>query len=115
MADVIGAGTFPIIIGIILAISSVIFIIKPDPSPDWPSAWPLLEIAFAIAVMIAYAQLLPEVGFIISTAVATTYLTWRLGSRPLNSVLIGLLTSVGIYVVFRLILGLSLAKGPFGF
>ncbi|QFS96319.1 Tripartite tricarboxylate transporter TctB family protein [Labrenzia sp. THAF191b] len=115
MADVIGPSTFPIIIGVILAVCSTVFILKPDPAPDWPSAGPLLEIAFAVAVMLAYAHLLPELGFVISTAIATTYLTWRLGSKPLNSVVIGVATSIGIYVVFRLILGLSLAKGPLGF
>ena len=115
MADVIGPSTFPIIIALILAICSAIFVLKPDPSPDWPTSGPLIEIAFAVAVMVAYAQLLPDVGFLIATAVATTYLTWRLGSKPLSSVLIGVLTSVGIYVVFHLILGLSLARGPFGF
>ena len=114
MVDAIGASTFPIIIGCILALCSVIFVLKPDPAPDWPAAGSLVEIAFAVAILFAYAQILPELGFVISTALATTYLTWRLGSTPLWSVLIGAATSIGIYVVFRLILGLSLAKGPFG-
>lgn len=65
--------------------------------------------------MIAYALALPEVGFLIATAVAAAYLTWRLGTKPIQSLLVGVLTSVGIYVIFRLILGLSLARGPFGF
>ena len=34
---------------------------------------------------------------------------------PFGGRLVGIGTSVGIYVVFRLILGLSLARGPFGF
>ncbi|MEJ2015525.1 MAG: tripartite tricarboxylate transporter TctB family protein, partial [Limibacillus sp.] len=75
----------------------------------------LAEIALAALVMIAYAMALPQAGFIIATAVASAYLTWRLGSKPLWSVVIGVGTSLGIYVVFRLILGLSLARGPFGF
>ncbi len=43
------------------------------------------------------------------------YLAWRLGSSVLESVLVGLGTSVGIYAIFHLVLGLSLARGPFGF
>lgn len=115
MVDAIGPSTFPIIIGMILAICSVVFVLKPDPAPDWPSAGPLLEIAFAVSAMLVYAHLLPKLGFVVSTALATTYLTWRLGSKPLGSVVIGVGTSIGIYIVFRLILGLSLAKGPLGF
>ena len=62
-----------------------------------------------------YAELLPEVGFLIATAFASAYLTWRLGTKPLQSVVVGVLTSVGIYVIFHLVLGLSLARGPLGF
>jgi len=46
---------------------------------------------------------------------ATAYLSWRLGTKPLSSLVTGVATSAGIYLVFHLILGLSLAKGPLGF
>ncbi|MCB1402853.1 MAG: tripartite tricarboxylate transporter TctB family protein, partial [Rhodobacteraceae bacterium] len=58
---------------------------------------------------------LPQVGFLIATAVTAAYLSWRLGTAPLYAVAAGIAISIGIYVVFHLILGLSLAKGPFGF
>lgn len=114
-SDIVGPTVFPIIIGVVLALSAIYFIIRPDPSPSWPASARLFEIAMAVAVMVLYAVLLPVVGFVIATAVASAYLTWRLGSPPLQSLLVGALTSVGIYVIFRLILGLSLAKGPLGF
>jgi putative tricarboxylic transport membrane protein len=52
---------------------------------------------------------------VIATAIAAAYLTWRLGTGLLWSVLYGVLTALGIYVVFHLVLGLSLAEGPLGF
>jgi putative tricarboxylic transport membrane protein len=52
---------------------------------------------------------------VIATVFATAYLSWRLGTKPLNSLVTGVATSAGIYLVFHLILGLSLAKGPLGF
>ncbi len=113
--DVVGPKMFPIIIGTVLGLSSLWFILRPDPSPHWPGAGRLFEIGMAVAVMIAYAIMLPQIGFVIATAVASAYLTWRLGTRPLQSLVAGVATSLGIYVVFRLILGLSLAKGPLGF
>ena len=115
ISDPVGPRTFPIIIGVGLGLSSLAILIKPDVAPKWPAAARLLEIAMAMAVMVAYALLLPELGFVVATALAATYLTWRLGTAPLSSILVGVSTSVGIYAVFRLALGLSLARGPLGF
>ena len=115
LTDAVGPKMFPYIIATLMGLASLYFLLKPDPQPHWPSAGRLAEIALAALVMIAYAMALPQAGFIIATAVASAYLTWRLGSKPLWSVVIGVSTSLGIYVVFRMILGLSLARGPFGF
>ena len=115
LTDAVGPKMFPYIIAAVMGLASVYFLAKPDPEPHWPRAGRLAEIGFAALVMFAYAQALPELGFIIATAIAASYLTWRLGSRPLESLVIGVGTSVGIYVIFRLLLGLSLARGPFGF
>ena len=65
--------------------------------------------------LVAYTYALPSLGFVISTALAAAFLSWRLGTEPWKAVLAGVTTSLGIYVVFKLILGLSLAVGPFGF
>jgi putative tricarboxylic transport membrane protein len=115
MTDVIGPRAFPYIIGTVLAICSLYFLLRPDAEPDWPILVNLIEILFATAVMFLYAWSLSKVGFAIATVFATAYLSWRLGTRPLNALITGVATSAGIYVVFRLILGLSLAKGPLGF
>ena len=55
------------------------------------------------------------VQFVIATVFATAYLSWRLGTKPLNSLITGAATAIGIYVIFHMVLGLSLAKGPLGF
>ncbi len=115
LTDAVGPKAFPWIIAALMALASLYFLLKPDPEPDWPRAGRLAEIGFAVLVMFAYAQLLPVLGFVIATTLAAGYLTWRLGSTPLQSVVIGVATSVGIYVIFRLVLGLSLARGPLGF
>ncbi|MGB8624054.1 MAG: tripartite tricarboxylate transporter TctB family protein [Paracoccaceae bacterium] len=115
LSDAVGPKAFPLIIAAVMGLSSVYFLLRPDPNPHWPAAGRLAEIGLAVLVMLAYAQALPELGFVISTAVAAAYLTWRLGTRPVPSVVTGVLTSLGIYVVFHLILGLSLARGPLGF
>ncbi|MCB9993180.1 MAG: tripartite tricarboxylate transporter TctB family protein [Hyphomicrobiaceae bacterium] len=115
MSDAVGPKTFPIIIGTILGLASLYIFVRPDAEPVWPRLGGLIEIFMAIVVLVAYAIALPELGFAITTAIATAYLSWRLGSPVWQSVLAGLLTSGGLYLVFRVILGLSLARGPLGF
>lgn len=113
--DSLGPKAFPILVGVVLAISACVPIFIPDPEPDWPASTQKLELVFAVLVMIAYALSLEELGFLTSTAVAAAVLSWRLGSSLLLALPTGLGIAVTIYTVFHLILGLSLAKGPLGF
>ncbi len=115
MSDPLGPKAFPILIGIVLAAAGLYPIFRPDPEPEWPARGRILEIVFAVAVMIAYANVLTEVGFVLSTAVASGLLSWRLGARPLKAAIAGVAIAVGIFVLFRLVLKLSLAVGPWGF
>ena len=115
ISDPVGPKVFPVIIGILLAVASAVIVLRPDAEPAWPAFIRLFEIAMAVAVLVAYALLLPRLGFVIATIFATAYLSWRLGTPPLKAGIAGVATSVTIYVIFRLILGLSLASGPFGF
>lgn len=109
--DPVGPKVFPFIIGGVLALSSVWFMLRPDDEPHWPEGAKLMEIAFAVAIMFAYAYTLTSVGFLVATAIASALLSWRLGAPPLSALIAGVCISGGIYVVFKLILGLSLAKG----
>ncbi len=115
MTDVVGPRTFPYILAVGLAIASMVIIVRPDSVAHWPAGRQLFELAMTIAVMGLYAWGLPSVGFILATSLATAYLTWRLGTSPVGSVVFGIGTAVGIYIVFKLLLGLSLAEGPWGF
>ncbi|WP_102226559.1 tripartite tricarboxylate transporter TctB family protein [Acidimangrovimonas sediminis] len=115
LTDTVGPKAFPFIIAGVLALASIAIILRPDAEPQWPALPRLVEILAAVVVMLIYAQTLKIVGFVIATTVASAYLSWRLGSKPLAAVLAGIGTAVGIYIVFHLALGLSLARGPFGF
>ena len=115
ISDPVGPRTFPIIIGVLVGLCGLAIMLKPDPDPEWPATGRMIEIAAAVIVLVAYAQLLPVLGFVISTAFAAAFLSWRLGAGPLQAAIAGVTISLGIYVVFHLILGLSLARGPLGF
>lgn len=114
ITDPLGPKMFPIILAVMLAAASVVSIIKPDDEPKWPARSALVEIGVTVVVLVAYAMLLPTIGFLIATAFTAGFLAWRLGTRPVQSCIAGVCTSVGIWLVFGQILGLSLAKGPLG-
>ncbi len=115
ISDPFGPKAFPYLVGGLLGLASLAIFLKPDKNPDWPALPRLLEIAVAGIVLAAYAMLLPEIGFVAATAMASFYLSWRLGAMLLAALLAGIAISVGIFVVFHLILGLTLARGPWGF
>ncbi|MBD3802849.1 MAG: tripartite tricarboxylate transporter TctB family protein [Thioclava sp.] len=115
LSDAVGPSGFPLIVAAVLGLSSIVIAIKPDAAPQWPSLGRLAELLAAVVMMVLYAELLPVLGFVIATALAAAYLSWRLGSGAIASVLTGVGSSVGIYVIFHLVFGLSLARGPLGF
>ncbi len=115
ISDPVGPRTFPIIIAVLVGLCGLAIVLRPDPDPDWPKIGRFIEIGAAVIVLVSYAQLLPVLGFIISTAFAAAFLSWRLGAGPVRAAIAGAAISVGIYVIFHLILGLSLARGPLGF
>ena len=115
LSDAVGPKAFPLIIAAILAISSLSIMLKPDAAPKWPDLSRFVELAASVVVMVLYAELLPVIGFVIATALGSMYLTWRLGSSAIGSVITGISISLGIYVIFHLVFGLSLARGPLGF
>lgn len=115
LSDAVGPKAFPYIIATILGLSSAVIALRPDPEPVWPPLGRFLEIVAAVVVMILYAEMLPVIGFVVATAFAAGYLGWRLGSTVIGACMTGVGTSVGIYVIFHLVLGLSLARGPLGF
>ena len=115
IVDPLGPRSFPIIIGALLAISALVILARPDPEPEWPAASGFAELGLAVAVLVGYALLLQPLGFVPATTLGAAALSWRLGARPLWAIVGGVGIAVGIYVIFHLVLGLSLARGPLGF
>lgn len=113
--DPLGPKAFPLVIAALVALSSVVMLVKPDRNPAWPNLKKWLEMAVTVGVMVAYAVVLPELGFVLSSALLAGFMVQRLGGTPLQSVVGGIVMSVGIFVVFTYALGLSLARGPWGF
>jgi putative tricarboxylic transport membrane protein len=112
MFDKLGPKAFPYIVGIGLLISAGFVIIKPDPEPGWPKAGTLLALAFATLVLVGYAYALKPMGFLFPTAIAAAVLSYQISPRPLPAILTGVGLSVGLFVIFKYGLGLSLFALP---
>ena len=112
LADPVGSKTFPIMIGIAAIICGLVMIIKPDEDPEWPELSGLLKLGFATIVMIAYAYALMPFGFLLTTAIAAAVLAWMIEPRPLPAAIAGIGLSVGLFVVFKYMLGLGLKPLP---
>ena len=115
ISDHIGPKTYPYIVSFFLISSSLFLIFKPDTKPKWPKLGKIIEILMTALILIMYAIFLPIVGFVFSTFFASSFISWRLGAKLSSAFTAGLLISVTIFILFRKILGLSLATGPFGF
>ena len=113
--DPLGPKAFPLVIAGVMGISGLVMIFKPDAEPHWPGAVEAGRTGRHRGRVHRLCANLPIAGFVLSTAVATAFLCWRLGGTTRQSLIGGVSIAVGIYAVFQHVLGLNLAKGPWGF
>ena len=115
LSDPVGPKTFPMLLGGIGALCGVLIALKPDvPGPSWPGVRTCCALLLAVAVLLGYAHALKPLGFLIPTAVASAVLSYQIRPKALPALLTGIGLSVGLYLVFRFLLGLSLAAVPKG-
>ena len=115
ISDHIGPKIYPYMVSFFLITSSLFLVIKPDIKPLWPKFSKIVEILMTALILIMYAIFLPVIGFVFSTFFASSFISWRLGAKLISAFTAGLIISVTIFILFRKVLGLSLATGPLGF
>ena len=113
-SDPLGSRAFPMGVGLVAALCGLAMMWRPDDEPDWPALRSLGALAVATVALVAYAYALRPLGFLLPTAVAAALLSFQIAPRPVAAVLTGIGLSVGLYVLFRLLLGLSLQGFPAG-
>ncbi|MGC1429614.1 MAG: tripartite tricarboxylate transporter TctB family protein [Albidovulum sp.] len=110
--DKLGPKAFPIIVGVGAILSAAVLFLRPDTEPNWPDLSVLVALGSATAVLVAYAYALKPMGFIVPTAIAAGVLSYQISPRPKYAVLVGIGLSVGLFVVFKYMLGLGLFAFP---
>lgn len=114
LADPVGPKAFPMMIGAVAAISALVMMIKPDPSPQWPVARTFGALFVALLVLVGYAYALKPFGFILPTAVTAAILSYQISPRALPAILTGTGLSIGLFVLFKYALKLGLVPFPKG-
>ncbi|MDX1755289.1 MAG: tripartite tricarboxylate transporter TctB family protein [Marinobacter sp.] len=113
-AETVGPETFPTLLAIVLAVSSLYLMVKPDPDAAWPLGRTAGELVLAVVILVAYAFVMEPLGFVAATTLAVGTLAWRMGARPLPAFLTGVSAAVVVFVIFNYGLSLSLPAGPLG-
>ena len=98
---------FPMLIGGVAAICSLMLIFKPDPDPQWPATRTFAAMGCAVVVLAVYAVLLSPLGFILPTIFAAGILSYQISPRVGPAVLTGFGLSIGLFVLFKYALGLG--------
>jgi putative tricarboxylic transport membrane protein len=98
---------FPLMIGGVAALCSLILIFKPDPDPDWPAWRTFAAMGIAAIVLAIYAVLLTPLGFVLPTMIAAGILSYQISPRAGPAILSGIGLSVGLFVLFKYALGLG--------
>ena len=98
---------FPLLIGGVAAVCSLVILFKPDPDPDWPASRTWIAMAIAVLVLAIYAVLLKPLGFLLPTAIAAGILSFQISPRAGPAALSGIGLSLGLFVLFRYALGLG--------
>lgn len=114
-AEGIGPHVFPTLLAVVLGLSSLYLIVRPDPDNAWPWSRTGIELIVAVVVLVLYAALLQPLGFIVSTALAVGTLCWRMGAVPLKAYATGVVSGVVVFLVFSFALDLSLPLGVLSF
>ena len=118
-----GAGFLPFWLGAVLGILSIILLVNASREPaqasggsPFPRGRGLLVILETAGALGSFILLLETLGFLLSIALLTAFLL-RVVEREGWAISLGvaLANAAGLYVVFKVFLGVSLPKSIFGF
>jgi putative tricarboxylic transport membrane protein len=118
-----GMGFFPLWLGVLLAILSILLIVNawqraedPTKKAIFPGRQALVTILVVLAAMAAYIALLEVLGFLVTTMLLNTFLmrivmreSWKM------TVPVALIISIVLYLIFQVLLEVNLPENMYGF
>ena len=112
LSDPVGPKAFPMMVGSIAALCGAVMVLRPDEEPAWPELRTLGALLVSVVALVIYAYTLKPLGFLIPTAIIASILSYQISPRPVPALLAGFGLSIGLFVLFKFILGLGLTGLP---
>ena len=117
-----GSGFLPLWLGILLALLSAMLIAgawlrRPDPgaAAPFPAGKALLRVTAVMVGLGIYISLMEVLGFVLNTFLFVAYLMLAVEREKMKlTMLVAVLTTAGLYLIFQVLLGITLPKSMFG-
>jgi putative tricarboxylic transport membrane protein len=110
-SDPLGPRVFPVMLAAILALLSLIYLMRPGHAETWPGG-ALLARSVALPALVLIAALIMEpAGFPAAMFVLTAGVGWLFGASPLAAIVGGVVHSALWYFIFGWLLEVYLPAG----
>ena len=111
MGDVLGPGTFPLVLGISLIILSIFLMIRPDKNPQWPTVRGWFRMGLILLSFIVYSYIMEPLGYILATSLEMIVLSLIFNGPLIKSIVASVVFSILMFVLFFVVLDLRLPIG----
>jgi len=111
LTDPVGPKALPLVVAVALVLTGIHEIARPDPPPSWPGRHALARLGLACAAFLAYALVLPSLGFMVSTTFVVTALARLFGARLRHAAPAATGLALGLWLLFVWLLALPLPVG----
>jgi len=117
-----GSGFLPLWLGILMALLSVMLIVGawlrrpvPEEKAPFPGRKALLRVIAVMVGLGVYISLMEVLGFVLNTFLFVAYLMLAVEREKMKlTMLVAVLTTAGLYIIFQVLLGITLPKNMFG-
>ncbi len=107
----LGPKAWPLVLAVIVAVCTILVILRPDGEPEWPPAETLRKAGIMLLGLVLYAVLLEPLGFMITTTLLCGSYALLLGTRLVPAVVFALVMGVPGYFLWTWVLQLNLPLG----
>ena len=107
----VGPKAFPIVLSVLLAALSLVLVFRPGENGHWPNKALMMKLLAVLGVLVVYALLFAQLGFIVTTFFAVLALARLFDATWLKALVAGVLMALGSYLLFTHGLGISLPDG----
>lgn len=106
--DPLGPKAFPLGLSILLAMLSLVLVIRPGANAEWPRGVLLLKILAVLGALLVYALLFTRLGYLPATTLVILLLSRLFGAPWGKAMISAVLVALGSYLLFTEAMGIPL-------